>query len=145
MDEVDFAGKKGLYLRITLAHEVFRAPYGRIYAPHDRFQEIKIALIAGHHSLPVPLIYVKRVQVVKFFVGSYGVHVGINAVSRFYGIVCKREAFPLGKRMNHLGPCVAKVFYRKCHGTLNAIQVVVYAEPLQHEQRSGDAAQAQLG
>ena len=145
LDEVYLVGQEGLYLRVTLAHQVFSAAYRGVDAAHGGLQEVEVALFGGHHGFPVPLVNVERVQVVKLLVGAYGVHVGIDAVARLHLIVGQGEPLPLGKRVHHFGAGVAKVFDGERHGAFHSVEVVVYAEAFQHEQRRGDAAQAQFG
>ena len=129
---------------VALANEKFRAPYGRINPAHGALQGVKRALRRHYHGFPVPLVNIQRVQVVQFLVGSYGVHVGVHAVSRLDAVVGKGQPFPLGQRVHNLRLGVAKILDGERHGALHAVQVVVYAKSFQHEQRRGDTAQPQL-
>ena len=146
VDEVYFFGQERLNdAGVALAHNEFGAPYGGIYAAHCGFEAVERALCGGDYRLPVPLVNIQRVQVVKLFVGPYGVHVGVYAVVRLYGVVGKGEPFPFRQRVYNLRLGVAEVFDGERHGAFHTVQVVVYAESLEHEQRCRDAAQPQLG
>ena len=115
---------------VCLAHEVFGASYGGIYALHHVLKEGECALVLGDDSLPVPLVYIQRVEVVELFVGTDGAHVGVHAVARMQLILGKCNALPLGKRVYHLCLLVAEVLYGECNRTLHTIEVVIDAESL---------------
>ena len=73
-------------------------------------------------------------EIVEFLVGTYGVHIGINAISRFDIVLGERESLPFSKRVHHLGLGIAKVFDGERHCTLHAVEIVVDTESLKHEQ-----------
>ena len=83
-------------------------------------------------------------QVVEFLVGSDGVHVGVHTISWLDVIFSQCESLPLRKRVYNFRFLVAEVLDWECNGALHAVEIVVDAESLKHEQRCCDAAQAQL-
>ncbi len=120
-------GQKGLYLRIILAREILRSENGRIDAPHGLLEMAHGALLGCDDGLPVPLVYVERVYIVKLLIGSYGVHVGVDAVAGLYAAVGQREPLPFGQRVHHFGCCSVHVLDVERHGSLHAVQIVVDA------------------
>ena len=141
---MDFLGKERLDVVICLADEKLGSSYGCVYPLHHVAQESKRAVLLADDSFPVPLVDVERVQIVQLFVGTYGVHVGIDARSRLNLVVGKSQTLPFSKRMHHLRLLVAEVFDGERNRTLHAVKVVVDAETLQNEEGSSDAAQMQL-
>ena len=84
-------------------------------------------------------------QVVEFLIGTDSVHVRIDAVAWLYLVFGQTQPLPFGQRVNHLSLCVTQILDRERHCPLHAIQVVVDAKSLKHEQRSRHAAQSQFG
>ena len=79
-------------------------------------------------------------EVVGLVVAADGVHIGKQALADVELIALQRQPLPLRKRMDdlRLGVYVGDV---KADRTLVAIQVIVQAGGLLHEQRRGHAAQ----
>ena len=144
MYEVNPLWQEGLNLRIRLARQILRATDGSVNPLHNVLQEGHRTVLLADHGLPVPLVYVERVQVVQFLVGTYGVHVRIDAVARLNLILSQREPLPLGQRVHHLGLSVAEILDGECHCPLNTVQVIVDAQPLQHEERRRHATQPEF-
>ena len=145
MDECNLFGQEGLDLGICLADVILGTQYGAIDALHDAPEILHRALSIGHHTLPVPLIDIERVQVVQLLVSADGVHIGDDAVALGHLVLSQRHTLPLCKRVYHLGLSLGHILYGKCHGALRSAQVVVHAESLQHKERCRHTAQAQFG
>ena len=79
-------------------------------------------------------------EVVDLLVAADGVHIGKQALADVELIALQRQPLPLRKRMDdlRLGVYVGDV---KADRTLVAVQVIVQAGGLLHEQRRGHAAQ----
>ena len=103
---MDFFRKKRFDLRIGLAGKIFGAQYGGINPFHHLVQVFHASLLGFDNRLPVPLVDIQGMDVVELLVGAYGVHIGIDAVSRFDVVFSQREPLPFGQRMNHLGLCI---------------------------------------
>ena len=97
MNEVYVVRQEGLDLWIHFTNHVFRAAHGGIDTGYDAFQEVHCTLFRSNHSLPVPLVYIKRMNVAQLFIGTYGIHIGINSVAGFNLIVGQSDTFPFGQ------------------------------------------------
>ena len=142
--EIDVAREEGLDLWVGLAGQVLCSQYGRVDSAHDALEELDVTLLGHHDGFPVPLVNVEGVEVVKLFVGTNGVHVGIDAIAGLDIIVGKGESLPFGEGVNHLRFLVAQAFDGECYGALYTVEVVVDAKTLEYEQGCGDATQTQL-
>ena len=80
-------------------------------------------------------------DVVEFFEGANGVHVGVDAVAWRYVVCPELHSLPLGKRVHHLGAASVHTLDVKRHCMLNAVKVVVDAGAAEHKQRCCHAAQ----
>ena len=145
VDERDLLGQEGFDLRVGLADVIFGAQNSAVDALNDALEVLHRAAILGHHTLPIPLIDIERVEVIQLLVGADGVHIGDNAVAILYLILGQRHALPLGQRVNHLGLGLIHILDGEGYGALRAAQIVVHTESLEHEQRRRNAAQTQLG
>ena len=125
MDKVDVMRQERLDLRIHFTHHVFRASHGRIDADDDLLQEFYCSLFGGDGTFPVPLVHVERVQIAQLFVGTDGIHIGIDTIARTDAVFGQGEAFPLCQRVNHFGLCIAQILDREGYGTFHTVQVVV--------------------
>ena len=144
MDEMDVVRQERLQLRVGFTDHVFRAAHGRIDTSDNVLQEFHRALFGSDDPFPVPLVHVQRVQVAQFFVGTDGVHVGIDAISRRDMVVGQRDTFPLGQRVNHFGLLVAQILDGERYGPFHPVQVIVDTHSLQHEEWGRDTAKPQL-
>ena len=144
MDEVNLLRQEGLNLGIGLAHQILRPADGCVDALHDILQEGQRAVFPADDGLPVPLVYIERVQIVQFLVGTDGIHVGIDAIAALYLILGQRQSLPLGQRVNHLGTGIAQILDGEGDSTLHAIQIVVDAQPLQHKEGGRHTTQTQF-
>ena len=102
------------------------------------------ALVLGDDLLPVPLVHIARVQVVELLVAADGVHVGVDALAGAIAVLAQRHALPLGKRLDHLDVLLGRPRHVEAHGTLHAVEVVVEAGALEHEERRRHAGQIHL-
>ena len=144
MDKVNLLRQKRLQLLVRLAHQILRTTYGGIDAPHHVLQECQRAVLTTYHRLPVPLVHIQRMQVIQFLVGTNGVHVRIDAVAALHLLLSQCQSLPFRQRVHHLSPCVTHILDGERHRTLHAVQVVVDAQSLQHEQRCRHTAQPQF-
>ena len=88
--EVYFGRKEGLEGGIGFASEILGTQYRRVNTAYGLLQKAKRALLGGNNHLPIPLIYVQRMQVIQLFIGTNGVHIGVNAIARLYLIFGQR-------------------------------------------------------
>ena len=144
MDEMNLLRQEWLELRIVLASEELGAEDGGIDAANDVLKECDGAVSLGNHSLPVPLVYIERVEIIQLLVGTDGVHIGIYAISRLHLVLGEGESLPLGEGVNHLGLGITQILDRESYRALHTIQVVIDTQALHHEKRGCYTAQAQL-
>ena len=145
MDKVKFLGQARLDLRIHLIYHIFGAHHGCIDTGYYLLEEFHIAVFGGNDAFPVPLVYIKGMQIAQFFIGTDGIHVCVDAISRFDMVFGKREAFPFGEGVHHFSFGVAQIFDRESHGTFHSIEVVIDTHSFQYEQWSCHTSQAQFG
>jgi len=69
VDEEDFVGQLGLYLREFHIELVLRDLDGLVDSLHRLLQKGKIPVRRVHHLLPVPLVHIDGVQIVQIFIG----------------------------------------------------------------------------
>mgnify|MGYP003303917133 CR=1 FL=1 len=144
MYEVYLLGQVRMQLGISLADVELGTQYGVVDTAHDVLQEIDVALFGRHGALPVPLVNIEGMEVVQFLVGTYGIHVGDDAIAGFHLVFRQGDALPLGQGVHHLCHSLAHVLYGEGNGALYAVQVVVQAKAAKHEQGCSNSAQAQL-
>ena len=132
-----YAQRKGAFidrsrhLVLTSAHPSPLSAYNGFFGSNDAF--------------PVPLVYIKGMQIAQFFIGTDGIHVCVDAISRFDMVFGKREAFPFGEGVHHFSFGVAQIFDRESYGTFHSIEVVIDTHSFQYEQWSCHTSQAQFG
>jgi len=144
MYKVNLLWQEWLYLRISLAGKVFSTTNSGIYALYYILKECQSTVFLTNNGLPVPLINIQRVQVVKLLVGTNGVHISIDAISRLYLVFCQTQSLPFCKRVHHLGLGIAQILDREAHGALHTIQIVVNTKSFQHEEWCRYSAQSQF-
>ena len=145
VDEMDLLRQAGGDDWVFLAHHELGTHDGRPDAADYILQILGIAFAFGHHPLPVPLIHVEGVDVVQLLIRADSVHVGVDAIAGLDAVLRKGQTLPFGKRMHYLAYLPVHILHRETHGALDAVQVVIDAGALTHEQRSRHTAQAQLG
>ena len=112
-------------------------------------QEVEVALLGRDHALPVPLVDVGAVVVVEEVVFAHGAHVGAQAFAGLHVELLQRHPLPLGRGLHHLGvdgvlvAIVGDVELDRGARSV-AIQIVVDAALLVHDQRHGDHHQVQF-
>jgi len=111
---------------------------------HGLFQIVLIAVLAGDDPFPVPLVDIAGMQVVENLIPADGVHVRIEALMDLEAVFLQRIALPLGQRLHDFDALVRHIHQIKGDRSLDAVQVVVQAAFLFHEQRGADAGQMQL-
>ena len=135
VNEGNLLGQEGANLRISLADVVLGAQDCSIDALNDALEVLHRATRLGHHTLPVPLVDVERVEVVQLLVGANGVHIGNDAVALGHLILSQRHSLPLGQRVYHLGLGLAHILDGERNGALGAAQIVVHTQALEYKQR----------
>ena len=109
------------------------------------FQVIQGPLVLRDDLLPVPLVHIDGVEVVQnLLVPADGVHVGIDALAGEEAVAVECHALPLCQGLHHLGLCPGHGDF-KLHRPLHAVEVVVQAGHLLHEEGGGDPVEAQGG
>ena len=144
MDKMNLLWQERLQLWIVLASQELGAEDGCIDAANHIFKECDGAVFLGNHSLPVPLVHIERMKIIKFLIGTDGIHISIDTIVWLYLIFCQGQALPFSQRVNHLSLCITQILDRESHRALHSIQVVIDTQTLQYEERGGDTAQAQL-
>ena len=144
MDKMNLLWQERLQLWIVLASQELGAEDGCIDAANHIFEECDGAITLRNHSLPVPLVHIERMKIIKFLIGTDGVHIGIDTIAWLYFIFCQGQALPFSQRVNHLSLCITQILDRESYRALHSIQVVIDTQTLQYEERGGDTAQAQL-
>ena len=125
--EEDFFGQERFQLGVGFANVEFCAQDGAVYLFHSLLQVGNVALRVCHNTFPVPLVYIKAVQVVQFFVASDGVHVSDDAESRIHLVFRQRDSLPFCKTVYHLGYGLVHVFDGEGYRAFNSAQVIVQA------------------
>ena len=109
---------------------------------HSGFQVVRRAVPGGQNLLPIPLVYVDRVEVVQLLVPADGVHVGVKPLSHREMVAVEGHALPLGQGVDHLGVLLGKG-YVKGHRPFHAVEVVVEAGLGLHKEGGGYSAEVQ--
>ena len=94
MDEHDVLRQERLQLWVIRADGRFRATHCVIDLPHRRLQIDKRAHFGGDGLLPIPLINIKRMEVVELFICPYRVHICIDTRIRSATEFRKFHALP---------------------------------------------------
>ena len=81
-------------------------------------------------------------KVSQLLICADGVHIGINAVSRFDVVIGQSQSFPFGQRVYHFGLRISQIFDRERNRSLYSVQIIVDSHPFQYEERSCDTAKA---
>ncbi len=143
VDEMDVIGKEWLNLRIAFAYEVFGALYGVVDAAHHGLQITYIPVFGLHDALPIPLIDIEGMDVVKFFIATDGIHVGVESIAWLDVVLSEHDPFPLGKGMHYFRHLIIHILDREMYGTFHSAEVVVETESAKHEEGCGDTAQTE--
>src|ERR1041384_3000962 len=98
MQEREFFGKVGI-ARVAQFGKLFLGELLGAYQnlpdlAHDRLQEFQIALLAGNHALPVPLIDISGVVVVEKIILADGAHIGADSLPRTAPELLQGYSFP---------------------------------------------------
>ena len=130
-------------LRILAANRKLCITDAAHNAAYRLMQQMLIARFLGNDLFPVPLVHVDRMQIVKLFIPTNGIHVCIDALARMDVIAIQRHALPFGQGMYNLtlGFRCRNV---EAHGAFNSVQVVVEAGAGIDEQRSRNPLQIKL-
>ena len=110
---------------------------------HRRLEVIHGAFLGGDNLFPVPLVHIDRVDIIQFLIPTDGVHIGIQSLAGLKAVAEKRQALPLGQRMDdlRLPPDIRHI---KGDGALHAVQIVIEARGSFHKQRGRDTAEVQI-
>ncbi len=126
-----------------LVHHLFGGFKCSVDFPDGAPEIFKRAVGRADGLFPVPLVHIQGVDIVKFLVGTDGVHVGVQSESGVDIVNPELHSFPLCKRVDDFGSAVAKRFHGESHRTLRAVQVIVKSRSGEHEKRSSDAPEIQ--
>src|SRR5574344_429227 len=107
VDESNLLRQERFNLWISLTGKIFCSADGSVDTFHHILQVSDSAVILGDYSFPVPLVHVKRVQVVQFLVSTYSVHIRIDTVTRLDFVFSQRESLPFSQRMYYLSLGIA--------------------------------------
>ncbi|MPN08261.1 hypothetical protein SDC9_155543 [bioreactor metagenome] len=119
-------------------YQIFGTEHSAVNPLYNIFQERNRSFFFIDYQLPIPLVNIKRMQVVQFFISSDSIHVGINTIPLFYSVIGQSHSFPFGKRMYNFSNGIVHILNRKTHRTLYSIQVVVDSGSLFHKKRCGN-------
>ena len=92
-----------------------------VYGTNDLLECIEIAFTLDDDLLPVPLVYIDRVNIVGGFIAADSVHIGVKPFTVCKAIFLERVALPLCKRLNNLSLPFILLFDAEADRTLNAI------------------------
>ena len=81
MDEGDVVGQGRGDVRIALIDQCLDLLQEGIELAHGLLQEVQVAILRTDGLLPIPLIYIERVEIVQLLVAADGIHIGIEAVA----------------------------------------------------------------
>ena len=141
-DEEDLAVQLRVKARESDAEGVIRLADRADNVAHGALEIGNVAVFARDDLFPVPLVDVDGVEVVDLLVTPDGVHIGKQALADVELVALQRQPLPLGQRMHDLR-LSADVRDVETDRALIAVQIVVQAGSLLHEQRRGYAAQIQ--
>ena len=128
-----------LHIKLVLSHLD-----SLIDSSDNLLEVIQTTLLLGNDSFPVPLVYIYRMDIIKFLIRTKGVHVGINTTTRLYIHLCKLDTFPFRKRMHDLSALLIHILDRKIHRTLNAVEIIIQTGTAQHDHRSCHSQERKL-
>ena len=85
---------------IVNGHVFFGLAQYFIYCADGFFQSVQGSFFFGNDFLPIPLVYVDRVDIVHFFVPADSAHVRIQALSHGKTVFFQGITFPLCKGLD---------------------------------------------
>ena len=129
---------------ISLTGKILRTTDGSVDTLNDILKESHRTVFTADDGLPVPLVDIEGVEVIQFLVGPDGVHIGIDAITGLYLILCQRQALPLGQRVDHFGLGIAQILDREGNGPLHTVQIIVDSQSFENEQGCRDATQTEF-
>ena len=83
-------------------------------------------------------------EVVQLLVAADGVHVGVEALTRRKAVLAQRHALPLGQGLDDLDGLARLPGHVERYGALDAVEVVIEAGALLHEERGRHTREAHL-
>ena len=81
MNESDIFGQGRGDVRIAIIDQRLDLLQEGIKLAHGLLQEVQVAILRTDGLLPIPLIYIERVEVVQLLVAADGIHIGIEAIA----------------------------------------------------------------
>ena len=144
MNKMNLFWQERLQLWIMLTGEIFSTADSSINATHHVFQEYQAAVFLLDHSLPIPLVNIQRVEIIEFFVSTNSIHIGIDAISRFYFIFSQCQSLPFCQRMNHFRFSISQIFDRESYRTFHSIEIIINTQTFQYEKRSSHTTQTKF-
>ncbi len=111
---------------------------------HVLLQRGDIPFAPADDFLPVPLIHIRRVEIVQLLVLADRIHVRVQPFMQAESIAAQGCALPLRQRMHDLHLFAVLARHGEMHRFLAAVEVIVETGTACHEQRRGDPLQLQL-
>ena len=96
-------GQNFFNIIIVNRHEFLGFHQGFVYIPDYIPESLQGAVLLGNNFLPVPLVYINRVDIVGFLIPADGVHVGINPLPHLKTVFFQSVTFPLCKGVYNFG------------------------------------------
>ena len=108
-----------------------------------RLEGFDVAFFRKDDLAPVPLVNVERMDIIQIFVGTNGVHVGVQTFAGFESVTFQSVTFPFRQRLDDFNRLM-RALDVKSDRHFDAVQIVVKSRAASNEKRSGNALQSQL-
>ena len=118
---------------VNIVAKVFQAP---VDDSDCMLKELIISLISSDNLLPVPLVYIDRVDVVEFLVTPDGVHIGVETAARLSSVSSERHSLPLCKRLYDFNVLFVHILDGELNSSLVTVKVIVESGLRDDKQRS---------
>ena len=92
-----------------------------VYGADGLLQSFKIPFIPGDDLLPVPLIYIDRVDVVGGLILADGTHVGVESLTGLKTVFLQGITLPFGQRLYDLCFAVSLCSNMEIYRTLHTV------------------------
>ena len=102
-------------------HIFLRLAQNFVYGADGLLQSLQIPFIPGDDLLPVPLIYIDRVDVVGGLILADGTHIGVEPLTGFETILLQGIALPFGQRLYDLCFAVSLRSNMEIYRTLHTV------------------------
>ena len=134
-DEIYLIWKLSLNISVEPV-DIVAQVFERVVNYCDCFFEIFFgSLLFSYNLFPVPLVHIYGMKIVKLFVTSDGVHIGVDTVSRSNTVSAESHTLPFGKGLYYFNSLFVHIFDCKLYGSLNSVEVVVKSAFGSYKQR----------